>query len=495
MGVIKRQGILNTIVSYAGLVVGYINTVILFPNLLLPEHVGLTRILVTIAVMYAQFSALGFGNMSLRFFPYFRDKANQHHGFLFLLLTIPLAGFAVVTALYVYFRPTVLAQYPEDAPLLTQYYYYLIPLGFFTLLFVLLDAYLRSLYKTVVSSFLQEFSLRLLVTLTVTLYAFGFLDFHTFVLLYIGVNCSSSLILIGYLLWLRQFFVLPRLQTFRRKPLREMLHYGFFSFMGNISGTIINTIDSLMIGSFLSLREVGIYTTAFYITTAILVPAKSIHRVAYTQVVEYWKDNELSKLDALYKRISLINMIVGGLLFVGIWANRHNIFALMPETYSAGTYVLLFIGLARYIDVATGINTIIMVTSQKFRYDLIFNVLMVVLIVWTNYIFIPLYGISGAAFASLLAYALNNLLRLVFLWKFFGLQPFDRRSLLVLGIGAMATAISYFIPYLGNTLLDILVRSVVITAAYGGLVLLSGVSEDVNQTWGSVWGFFRKGEK
>jgi O-antigen/teichoic acid export membrane protein len=495
MGVIKRQGILNTIVSYAGILLGYVNTVLLFPNFLEEDQIGLTRLLIFIAVMYAQFSALGFGNMGLRFFPYYRDKARQHHGFLFLLLSIPLAGFAVVTALFVFARPHVLAHYAEKSTLLGEYYYYLIPLGLFTLLFVLLDAYLRSLYKTVVSAFLQEFFLRLLITLTITAYALELFDFQTFVLLFVGANCLSSLILIGYLLWLRQFFAWPRPQTFRRKPFSEMLQYGFYSFMGNISGSIISTTDSLMILSFLSLSEVGIYTTAFYVTTAILVPARSLYRVAYAQVVDYWKENDLPALDALYKRISLLNMIVSGLLFIGIWANRHNIFALMPETFSAGTYVLLFIGLARLVDVAVGINAIIMVTSRKYRYDLVFNIILVVLIIWTNYLFIPRYGISGAAFASLLAYALSNLLRLGFLWKVFGLQPFTSRSLLVLGIGALTLAVDYLIPYLGHTLPDILVRSAVITAVYGVLVLILRVSADVNQTVGNVVAFLlRKGK-
>jgi O-antigen/teichoic acid export membrane protein len=491
MGVIKRQGILNTIVSYAGIALGYVNVVILFPNLLNPDEIGLVRIMVTISVMYAQFSALGFGNMSLRFFPYFRDKAQQHHGFLFLLLSFPLLGFAVITALYVGGRPFVLDHYADDSPLLAEYYYYLIPLGLFTLFFVLLDAYLRSLYKTVVQAFLQEFFLRLMISVSIAAYAFGGLDFDTFVLVYVGIYGLNTLILVGYLLWLKQFFIRPRPETFRRRSLLEMFQYGGYSFLGNVSATIITTTDSIMILSFLSLGEVGIYTTALYITTAILIPAKSLYRVAYTQVVDYWKANDLSALDSLYKRISLLNLIIGGLLFIGVWANRHNIFALMPDEFAAGTYVLLFFGLARLLDVASGINGIIMVTSRKYRYDLFFNILMVGLIIWTNYLFIPLYGISGAAFASLVAYFIYNLLRLGFIWKVFGMQPFTTASLVVLAIGGLTLGLDYFIPYLGNTLGDIIVRSAVITAVYGVLVLVLRVSEDVNESWGAVLKFLK----
>ncbi|MDB5261400.1 MAG: hypothetical protein JWQ14_681, partial [Adhaeribacter sp.] len=69
MGIIKRQGIQNTIISYAGVVIGYVNTVLLLPWILDEEQVGLTRLLLTLAVLYAQFSALGFANAGVKFFP------------------------------------------------------------------------------------------------------------------------------------------------------------------------------------------------------------------------------------------------------------------------------------------------------------------------------------------------------------------------------------------------------------------------------------------
>jgi O-antigen/teichoic acid export membrane protein len=186
-------------------------------------------------------------------------------------------------------------------------------------------------------------------------------------------------------------------------------------------------------------------------------------------------------------------MMVGGLLFIGIWANRHNIFNLMPEDFRAGNYVLLFIGLARLIDIAVGINAILLVTSPKYRYDLIFNVILVGLIIVTNYLFIPRFGISGAAFASLLAYVLSNLLRLGFVWRAFGLQPFTSRSLLVLGIGGFTLAVGTFIPYFGTTVLDIIGRSAIITVVYGVLILLLRVSEDADQAYQYLFRlFFRK---
>ena len=83
MGIVKRDSIAITVLSYVGVVVGYVNKILLFPNFLSEEQVGLTSILVSLAVMYAQFSALGINSTVVKFFPFFRTPDRRHNGFFF----------------------------------------------------------------------------------------------------------------------------------------------------------------------------------------------------------------------------------------------------------------------------------------------------------------------------------------------------------------------------------------------------------------------------
>lgn len=348
---LQREGIWNTAISYAGILIGYVNTILLFPNILDESQVGLTRLLLSISVMYAQFSALGFVNMSVRYFPYFRDKDKAHNGFLFLLLSVPLLGFILSTAVFLLFKPAVVDYYIENSPLIIDYYYYLIPLALFTLLFNMFTAYLRSLYKTIVSSFVQDFLLRILTTVLVLVYALDVMSFQTFVLLYIIVNSVGALVLVTYIIWLKQLFIRPSVAVLSIIPIREVFYYGFFTFLGNISTTIITTVDQVMISSY-SLAQNGIYTTAFFMTSAILVPGKSILKIAQPQVAEFWKESDMIGMKKLYQNVTMINLIVGLLLFVGIWANIDNLYDFMPESYRSGKYVVLFLAIARLVDLA-----------------------------------------------------------------------------------------------------------------------------------------------
>ena len=69
VGIVKRNSIAITVLSYLGIVVGYVNKILLFPNFLSEEQVGLANILVALATMYAQFSALGVNSAVVKFFP------------------------------------------------------------------------------------------------------------------------------------------------------------------------------------------------------------------------------------------------------------------------------------------------------------------------------------------------------------------------------------------------------------------------------------------
>ncbi|PRY14425.1 O-antigen/teichoic acid export membrane protein [Pontibacter ummariensis] len=476
---LQREGIWNTAISYAGILIGYVNTILLFPNFLDEAEVGLTRLLLSISVMYAQFSALGFVNMSVRYFPYFRDKEKQHNGFLFLLLSVPLLGFVLSTVLYLLFKPVIVDYYIENSPLIIDYYYYLIPLALFTLLFNMFTAYLRSLYKTIVSSFVQDFLLRLLTTLLISVYALGEMDFQTFVLLYVAVNCVGALVLVVYVIWLKQLFVRPSVTVFSIIPLKEVFYYGLFTFFGNISTTIITTVDQVMISSY-SLAANGIYTTAFFMTSAILVPGKSILKIAHPQVAEFWKENNLTGMKKLYQDVTMINLIVGILLFIGIWANIDNLYEFMPESYRSGKYVVLFLAIARLVDLATSLNGAILATSEKYRWDLSFNLVLAALTIWTNWYFIPRYGIEGAALASMISLVSMNLLRLFFVQIIYKIQPFTWRALAITVIGVVSLGVSYLVPYLGNVFLDILVRSLLLISVYAALALNLNIYPEMN---------------
>lgn len=482
MGIVKRDGLKLTVVSYIGIVLGYVNKALLFPNFLKPEEVGLANIIVNIAVIYAQFSALGMVGIVLKFFPYFNDKPNRHHGFLFWSKLVITIGFTIVTLLFVLCRPWVVEHYSENSKLLVDYYYYIIPLGLSTILFQLYDSYLRSLFKTVVSSFLNEVVLRLMVTLSITLYAVNLVNFHEFVVIYVVLNCSIGLIIMAYAAFLGQLSLKPVFSKKVKRFSKYMILFGMASILSSAGNVFIANVDVLMIARYIDLGATGIYTTVFFISTVMLIPFRSILKITSPLVAKHWKDNDMDGMRALYKQVTLICLATGTFLFIGLWVNIDNIFYFMPKEYASAKYVFLFVSLGRLFDMATGLNGVITITSKKYMYDLFFTVFLIVFIVGSNYIFIKTLGMgmNGAAIATMITLVLYNVLRLIFVQVNFKMHPFDIRLVWILLIGGISLGINLLIPYLNNVFIDVAVRSSVSCGIFLGSIYYFKIVPDIN---------------
>ena len=474
MGIVQRQGLRNTVISYVGLGIGFVNTTLVLPRLLAPAQLGLTSILVSLATMGALVSALGFTNTTLRYFPYFRNREAGHSGFLVLLLGLPLALFGVVAGALWLGRPLVLRWYAHDAALLGPHYGVMLGLALCILLYNLLEAYTKSLFHTAFSSFLTDILQRLLIVGAAVLYGAGGLSFDGFVLAYLGSYAAIAALLLGYLAAIGELHLRPTRAVLQVRPVGELLRFGSFALLGNISGTLLLTIDSLMLGSH-SFADAGIYTIALNISTALAVPFRALYKTAYPLIAEYWKEGATDKLLDFYRRSTRLTTALGAYLALGIGLNLPFIYSLIhrPE-YAAGTVAVLLLLAGRLTDGITGVNGIIVVTSPRYRYDLLFNVGLAVGIIGLNALLIPRLGLTGAALSNALALAGINLLRTWFVWRSFGWQPFDRRIAYILGLAGAAGLVAWALPAPANVWLALLLRGGVLTGLYGVGLLATG---------------------
>ena len=481
MGIVQRQGIRNTLISYVGLAIGFANTILIMPRLLSPAQIGLVgTVLLPLATVGAQVAAFGFANAGMRYFPFFRNQGRNHAGFFPLLLAPPLLGFVVVALLMAVGKPLLLQWYAKgDAALLAPHYLAAIALAGCIMLGSLQDAYLRSLFHTSFSSFCQEILLRLLLVGAAVAYSQGYLSFHEFVLAYTGAYGLVAVLLAVYLAAIGELHLRPTRAALRIKPLREMLGFGAFVLLSNISGTVLLNIDSLMVGTKISLAAAGIYLIATNVSTALVLPFRALYKTAFSLIAEYWKENDLARMADFYRRSTRINTLLGCYLALGIGLNLPFIYGLIhkPE-YAAGTTAVLLLLAGRLFDGITGVNGIIVATSPRYRFDLVFNISLAAAVVVLNWVLIPRMELAGAALAYCIALVSINTARTWFVWRTFGMQPFDGKILRILAVAAVAGLVAWALPGTGNAWLTLLLRGGVLTVLYGAGVLLAGTAPE-----------------
>jgi O-antigen/teichoic acid export membrane protein len=195
-----------------------------------------------------------------------------------------------------------------------------------------------------------------------------------------------------------------------------------------------------------------------------------------------FRENDQKEVKEIYVKSAINNLIIGALIFIGLWINLDNIFALIPKTevYSLGKMVVLIIGGGKIIDMAAGVNGEIIVMSKHYRVNVYLVVVLAIVTVLLNYILIPIYGLSGAAIGSTLALLFFNFSKFLFLKAKLNMQPFTLNTLKVIAISATALFIGLWLPRIENIYVDIITRSTLVTIVYCLAIYFTQASKEIN---------------
>ncbi len=491
MGIVRNQTLRGTAWSYLGALLGFVNIILLSPKVFSTGEIGVVQLLMSLATVLAQFSSLGFTNVINRLFPWFRDSREKHNGFLGLAMIITLAGFILALIFLKFYSPYFERVNMERSPLIAEYSFYLPALLLITLLFNLLDNYNKVLYDAVLGTFLKEFLFRVLNFGLICLFWFGIIDFSGYLFGYV-VSQGVPLIIIFISLLVRGEISLKFKPGFITPKFRkEIFFLSLFGILTGFSSIILTTLDKVFINRYLGENEVGIYAIATYFAVMIALPGRSVAKISIPFLAESWKNDDLDTIYDLYKRSSINQYAIGLLIFTGLVVNLDNIFRLLPEAYGNSGGVIIMVGLGYLISIIAGINGIILSTSKLYRYQTWLMFILVALFVGTSMILIPLYGINGAALATMISNIVYNMLGVVVAGRKFGIWPFSSSHLKMTFLAVAAALAGFVLPQM-SLVADILLRSLLVTVVYTAGLYYWRLSDDVNNLIDLFAGRFRR---
>ena len=121
MGVIARQSIKGTIVTYLGALIGGLTTFFVLTRYLTTEEIGLTRVLIDAAVIFVGLAQLGTSSSIIRFYPHFKDANSENdHGFFFWTIVTPFIGFLLFSLIYWALHIPIANYFSENSQLFVQ---------------------------------------------------------------------------------------------------------------------------------------------------------------------------------------------------------------------------------------------------------------------------------------------------------------------------------------------------------------------------------------
>jgi O-antigen/teichoic acid export membrane protein len=466
MGIIQRQGIKNTISSYAGILLGFVSLIIIQPKFLKPEEIGLARVMFAFSTLIASFIPIGVTNMTIKYFPHFRNSKNGHHGFFGFMLIFPLIGFVVSAIGLVVFREFIIAQYRRESPLIIDYFYYIFPFSLFLSFSTVITTYLISLFKSTVPSYLNDIYIRVAYIVLIFAYYFKLLTLPMFIGSYVGIYALQLLLLVIYLLKEDKPSLTIDWSFFKQQGLHEMISFGLLLSFTSIAALGLKTLDSVLIGKFLPLSFVGIYAIASFIPTIIETPLNALDRIVTAKVAHAIAENDMADVrDVFYKSVKYLTLM-GALLFVGINCNITYLLQLVGKDYEQGTYVVWIISIGALVNMMGGANGAIIFYSSKYWQGALLLLLLVVITFISNMLLIPRFGISGAAASTALSSLLYTAIRLFLIYRKFRFQPYTIDTVKTIGIMLLCLALNFVLPVFDSALLNIVFKSTVLGSTF-----------------------------
>jgi O-antigen/teichoic acid export membrane protein len=492
MATIRKQSIKGTIWVYTGFAIGVLITY-LFTNSLWfkTEEYGLTRSLLEIGVLVYAFSSIGTNFYLYKFFPYYKDNLeNKDNDLLGQAIKIAAVGFAATVLMLFLIEPIVIRKFGTNAALLVEYFYLIIPVGFFYLMYSLLEAYSYGFSKGVTTNFLKEVALRLFILLIVVLKISSVINLKTFIILF-GFQFLIIAFLLAYILYKEgNLWVTFKTSRVTKKFKKNIINIVALTFLTVIINTLRGSIDSLILAAKLDkgLSKVAVFGFVTYLAMPMQAPIRSMAAVTIPHLSRFWKEKNIAEIARIYKRSSINLLAFSLFIFFFVLLNyKHviNTFNINHE-YLQGEIVFIIVGLVTIVELGTGLNGQIIATSSFFRFELWTSILLTSMIIPLSYILTVQYGIIGPALANLVSFTIYNVIRIIFLQRKFNMQPFSNKTIEIILIASISFIVIHFAFNNKEGIGFIILRSILFSVLFIVPTYMRNISPDVKQVLETV---------
>ena len=477
MGIVIKQSIKNTIVTFIGFAIGAINILYMYPVFLGKDYLGLTNYVLSAANILYPILSFGIQNTLIKFFNENNKTEEDLSSYFSYMLLLPLLIIIPFFALFYLFYENI-ALYESSKNAIVYDFVWEIPLiALFIGYFEIFYAWLRAHMKSVFGSFVKEVFVRILVTISLFAVYFKLITLPEFIHSLVLVYGISLLVIIYYANKTKKI----QLNKKFPKQTKSIFVFTIFIILSASVANMLLDIDKYMINQFLKIENIAFYSLAVYLAMVISVPQRAMHQITYPITAKLMSENKWQELNELYKKSSVTLQVIGGLIYIGILVNIKQLYEILPdEGYDQGLFVVFTIGLSKYFDVILGNNNSIIFNSKYYKAVLILGVLLVFVIVGLNLIFIPKYGINGAALATLIAIGMYSLAKLLFVVFKMKLYPFTKNTIVSFVITLVLFLGFYFWEFPFHPIINIGLKSILISVLYLSLHYYFKVSSDIN---------------
>lgn len=467
MSVVARQGFKYSIIGYIGFLLGTVSAIFIFPNDF--EFYGKLRYILPTAEMLVPFVVLGISYSNVKFFHTVERDGKKQNMLSLSLLTvfINFLIFTVVFFLLPYFYPKF--RHSEAWKIKEM----ILPLILILSFCAIFNKYTSNYKRIVVSNIFDNLFPKIANLGAFCLFFFALSQNINAVIsqkiafaFFFGI---FFLMLLGYIYYTNK---LEKIQLdfntdyFKKNNFwKEFFNYSFFGFLGTFGNYL--AINSFMIGEFMGMEEVGIYSVLYALISLISIPQLGLFNISAPIINKTLADGDMVELDRFHKKTSLTLYFLGAVLFSCIMVGFPYLTQFMPKN---GTMlreyepVVWIWGSAVLIDLATGFNGNIISLSKYYRFNILVMLLLAGLTIGLNYYFIKNTDLKliGIALSTAISLTIYNVVKIIFNYIVFKVSPLSIEMIFVSIICTLAITVAIVLPNFNSNLLNLVYKPAVV---------------------------------
>lgn len=182
-----------------------------------------------------------------------------------------------------------------------------------------------------------------------------------------------------------------------------------------------------ILGIYVDASEVGIFSACFKLAMLMTFLLAAVNNVLAPKFTELFLKNKMQELETTVRHSALLIFLLTSPLFILFFFNAEFVTGIFGDEFKRGAEVLIVLSLGQLINALTGsVGIVLLVTGNEVTLRKI-SVRFALLQLALCFVLIPVFGVLGAAIATAIVIAGNNISSVYYIYKILKINTFPVR--------------------------------------------------------------------
>jgi len=417
-----KKGGLSFFIRIGGQILGFLLTLII-ANYFGAKGLGDYVLSIVVLRIFTLISKLGMDTFSIRFIASFAKQGKWKSIHLFRKkIILLLTATSLFSSILMYcFAPEISNLIQAKVEHIRLNAFFVLPMAFFVLHY----QSLRGLKRIVEFSFFYRMAQATFSIISIFIITQFIMDGNVPVYAYLSsLGVVSILSVISFIYWFNKKEKINDNEEIENLGFSQILKISIPLMFAQSVQFIMAWTDKLMLGNMMSSEEVGIYFTAFKLSMFASISLMAINSIASPKFAEMYGKKDFDGLKKVVHQSTKMIFWSTLPLVILFFIFPDFLLGIFGTEFKVGVTAFIYLSIGKLISAFSGsVGNLLQMTGRQiiFMNLLFFGAIINVVL---NYLLIPIYGVNGAALASMVSLSTWNLTMVYFVKREFGFYTF-----------------------------------------------------------------------